>query len=65
MIKKALFLLLIFGLLVTTVAISGCTTPSGGSSISNADQASGAITNISRNVNDVASTLNDIDKALG
>jgi len=60
--KKILFLLLVIGLLFTTVAVSGCTTPG---AISNPDQASGAITNISQGVDDVASTLEDISGRLG
>jgi len=60
--KKILFLLLVIGLLFTTVAVSGCTTPS---TIQNQDQASGAIQNVSRDVEDVGSTLEGIDQALG
>jgi hypothetical protein len=63
--NRIFFFLLVFGLLLTTAAVSGCTTPTNGSTIKSPEQASGAITNISNNVNDVASTLNDIDKALG
>ena len=59
--NKIIFLLLVFGLLVTTVAVSGCTTPS---TITNPDQAAGAITNISGDVENVASTLEDISSRL-
>jgi len=62
MMKRIVFLLLVFGLLLTTTAVSGCTTPS---TITNPDQASGAITNISQGVDDVASTLEDISGTLG
>ena len=60
--KKILFLLLVFGLLLTTAAVSGCTTPS---TINSPDQAAGAITNISGDVENVASALNDISDKLG
>jgi len=60
--KKILFLLLVFGLLLTTAAVSGCTTPS---TIQNPGQAAGAITNISGDVDSVASALNDISDKLG
>jgi hypothetical protein len=62
MMNKIIFLLLVIGLLFTTVAISGCTTPN---TITNPDQAAGAITNISGDVENVASALNDISNKLG
>ncbi len=62
MMRKIIFLLLVIGLLFTTVAVSGCTTPS---TITNPEQAAGAITNISQDVDDVASTLEDISGKLG
>lgn len=62
MMNRIVFLLLVIGLLFTTAAVSGCTTPS---TITNPDQASGAITNISSDVDNVASALEDISNKLG
>ena len=59
--RKILFMLLVVGLLFTTAAVSGCTS----SSIQSPEQASGAIQNVSNDVEDVASTLEGIDQALG
>jgi peptidoglycan hydrolase CwlO-like protein len=64
--NKRLLMIIMLCVLVLTAAASGCTAPGAGdSSIKNSEQASGAITNISNDVQDVASALEDIDNKLG
>ncbi len=61
---RAISIIMIFFVLISMVFISGCTTQSQGE-IKNTEQVSKAVTNISQNVEDVSSILNDIDKKLG
>lgn len=55
-------LLLVMVVLASVMFISGCTQPT---AIKNVEEASQAVTNVSTDVQDVASTLEDIDRTLG
>ena len=57
--KKALVLIIV--VLTSMVFISGCAQ----SSIKSVEEASEAVTNVSTDIEDVASTLQDIDRGLG
>ncbi len=59
--KKKAIVLIIF-VLLSAMFISGCTEQS---TIKNSDQAGEAVSNISSEVTDVSSTLQDIDNTLG
>lgn len=58
--KKAMVLIIL--VLTSMVFISGCASQS---SIKSVDEASEAVTNVSTDVEDVSSTLEDIDRGLG
>jgi len=59
--KKTILLIMI--VLASTIFISGCTQSQ--SSIKNSEEVSSAVTNVSTDIQDVTSTLNDIDNVLG
>ena len=58
--KKAILMIAI--VLAATIFISGC---SAQTSIKSVDEASEAVTNVSTDIDDVSSTLKDIDSDLG
>lgn len=59
--KKTMLLLVI--VLTSMIFISGCTQQTTG--IKNQEEVSQAVTNVSTDVEDVATTLEDIDRKLG
>ncbi|MFA4819825.1 MAG: hypothetical protein WC613_02590 [Candidatus Aenigmatarchaeota archaeon] len=59
--KKAIVLIMV--VLASMIFISGCTQSQ--SNIKNSEEVSRAVTNVSTDVQDVTSTLSDIDKVLG
>ncbi|MEK6887753.1 MAG: hypothetical protein AABX14_02290 [Candidatus Aenigmatarchaeota archaeon] len=59
--KKTIVLIMV--VLVSMIFISGCTQSQSG--IKSSEEVGRAVTNVSTDVQNVASTLNDIDKVLG
>lgn len=55
-------ILIIAVVLTSMIFVSGCTQQT---SIKSVEEASEAVTNVSTDIEDVASTLNDIDRGLG
>ena len=59
--KKTIVLIMV--VLVSMIFISGCTQSQSG--IKSSEEVGRAVTNVSTDVQNVSSTLNDIDKGLG
>jgi outer membrane lipoprotein-sorting protein len=60
--KNILVLILIGFILFTTISISGCVQQG---AIKSQEDVGQAVTNMSTNIEDLSTTLNDIDKSIG